>query len=179
MKRQTFLKSAQVDLVLVTPEDAEAICKWFNDGEITAYLARGAHPMTLSFECEHLEKLYNDPAHLVFGLWHRKDKKLIGTIGLHQINHINQHASFGICIGEKDYWSQGIGTEALEVMLKHAFGRLNMRSVRLSVFGNNPRGKKCYEKCGFIEIGRYPKHILKDGEWQDEVLMLANNPAYA
>lgn len=178
MERQTFLKTAQVDFVLVTPDDAEHIATWFNDAEVTAYLKRGAHPMTVPFEREYLEKMYTDDKHLMFALWHRKDQKLIGTIGLHNIDHINQTATFGIAIGEKNYWSNGIGTESLKTLLEHGFGRLNLRSVKLSVFGNNLRGKRCYEKCGFVEVGCYPKHILKDGVWCDEILMIAKNPAY-
>jgi [ribosomal protein S5]-alanine N-acetyltransferase len=177
-KRIPFLSTKQVDLVLATPEDAPTITRWFNTAEVTAYLNRGSHPMTLQSEREYLEKMYSDTAQLMFCIWHRKDKKIIGTTGLHHINHINQTAVFGICIGEKEYWSKGLGAESLTAMLSHGFGRLNLRSVTLSVLGNNPRGKRCYEKCGFVEVGGYPKHILKDGVWHDEILMLALNPAY-
>ena len=179
MKKQSFLQCPRIDLILVEPDDAPTIASWFNDAEVTVYLARGARPMTLASERDYLEKMYTDNAHLMFGLWHKADKKLVGVIGLHHIDHINQIAELGICIGDKAYWSNGIGTEAITALLGHAFGRLNLRSVRLIVIGNNPRGQRCYEKCGFTEIGRYPKHLIKDGVWYDEILMLANNPMYA
>ena len=135
--------------------------------------------MTEASEREYLEQMYANDKNLVLGIWHKADHKLVGVTGLHSIDHINQTAEFGITIGEADYWSQGLGTEAITILVGHAFGRLNLRHVFLRVLGNNPRGKRCYEKCGFVERGRYPKYIFKDGAWHDEVLMLVTNPQYA
>jgi len=179
MKRQIFLTGRHVDLVLVVPDDAPQISDWFNDSRVTAYLARGSHPMTEVSEREYLGALYKSEGQLVFGLWHKADNKLIGVVGLHHIDHLNQNAELGITIGEVEYWSKGVGAEAITNVLTHAFGRLNLRHVRLRVFGNNARGQRCYEKCGFVERGRFPNYIMKDGDWHDEVHMVAHNPMYA
>lgn len=178
MKRQTFLTTKRLDLVLLTSDDAHTLSAWFNDQKITDFLARGDYPMTTQSEVEYLEKLYRDQANLQLGLWHRSDKKLIGTTGWHRINVRDRQASFGIMIGESDYWGNGYGTEVLEAMLHWAFTVRDLRSVTLSVLGNNPRGQRCYEKCGFVEVGRYPKHVFKTGQWHDEILMHLLNPAY-
>ncbi len=179
MNRQIFLTSPQAHLVLVEPDDAGTIAHWFNDARVTAHLARGSHPMTEVSEREYLTGLYKSTDQLIFGLWHKTDDKLVGVIGLHHIDHLNQTAELGITIGDSDHWSKGLGTEVITLLVAHAFGRLNLRNVRLRVFGGNVRAQRCYEKCGFKEVGRFPKHIIKDGVWHDEVHMVVQNPVYA
>jgi len=176
--RQTFLSGAEIDLVLLEAHDNTTMLPWINNPKVNKFLSRGATPMTLPIEDAFIADAYTTPDKIVFGIWHKKDQKLIGNTGLHNINQLNQTAVFGIVIGNEDYWGNGHGTEVLNLMLAYAFTRRNLRSVTLSVLGNNPRGKRCYEKCGFHVIGTYPEHVFKDGAWQDEVLMVAHNPMY-
>ncbi|MFT5849244.1 MAG: RimJ/RimL family protein N-acetyltransferase [Patiriisocius sp.] len=175
-KRQVFLKGTDIDLVLLTADDASTMASWINNEEVTQFLSMGKYPMTLENENVFIENAYKSTDHLVLGIYHKKDKKLIGNTGFHRIDQLNQTASFGIIIGEKAYWSKGIGTKVLELMLTYAFTKRNLRNVRLSVLGNNPRGKRCYEKCGFTEVGSYPNHLFKAGAWHDEILMIVHNP---
>jgi len=176
--RQTFLQGTDINLVLLSADDARVMASWINNTEVTQYLSMGMYPMTLAAEQSFIENAYKDQNHIVFGIWHKKDQKLIGNTGFHRIDQLNQTASFGILIGDTAYWSKGIGTQALELMLVYAFTKRNMRNVTLSVLSNNPRGKRCYEKCGFTEIGTYTKHVFKEGAWHDEILMIAHNPLY-
>ena len=179
MQRQVFLSGDTVELIILVEADAPALQPWINDPNINQYLSRGSEPMTLEAEEEFLSGAYKKSNQLILGIWHKTDRKLIGITGWHQIDQLNQTASFGIIIGEPDYHSQGIGTEVLNLMLDYAFRVRNLRSVRLSVLSNNPRGQRCYEKCGFEVVGTYPKYVYKQGDWHDEVIMLAKNPLYA
>jgi ribosomal-protein-alanine N-acetyltransferase len=174
--RQLFLKTPQVDLVLIDEGDSEIITSWFNNPEVTDYLARGAHPMTLAYEREFLKNVYKGGDRFMLGIYHKGDNRLIGITGLHQLHELNQTAVYGVCIGEKEYWGKGIGTEVLTAVLEYAFKRRNLRNVTLCVLGNNPRGRRCYEKCGFVLVGTYPKHVFKNGMWHDEHLMIVRNP---
>ncbi len=168
---QVYLTDGHINLVLQDESMAEVMVTWMNDKEVTAYLARGHWPMTLAFETEYLKKRYQETDQLTLGIEIKESKRLIGCIGLHKINYINQNCVLGIAIGEKDCWGQGYGQRAINLALQHAFMRLNLRNVILNVLGNNPRGKSCYEKCGFVESGRFPEYIYKDGVWHDEIFM--------
>ena len=176
--RQIFLKGDTIDLVLLTEADATILTKWVNDAEVNRFLSMGAQPLTNEAEITFVQNAYKDDTHVVFGIWHKADRKLVGNTGFHQIDQLNQTASFGIVIGEKDYWSKGVGSEALNLMLSYAFAIRNLRNVTLSVYGSNPRAIRCYEKCGFAAIGIYPQHRFKAGAWHDEHLMIAQNPLY-
>lgn len=173
-KQNVFLTTKDLDLVLLESTHARALASWLNDHKITEFLARGDYPITEAAEAEYLEKLYKDEAHFQLGIVHRDTGELIGTTGLHRISARDQTSSFGILIGDKNHWGKSYGTQVLKAMLNWAFAVRNLRNVTLSVLGNNPRGKRCYEKCGFKEIGRHPKHIFKNGVWQDEILMIAH-----
>tara|TARA_B100000745_G_C20040054_1_gene354404 strand:+ start:128 stop:595 length:468 start_codon:yes stop_codon:yes gene_type:complete len=155
------------------------MARWINDAEVNQFLSMGAQPLTHEDEVTFVQNAYKTDAHVVLGIWHNADQKLIGNTGFHQIDQLNQTASFGIVIGEKDYWSKGVGSEALDLMLSYAFTIRNLRNVTLSVFGQNARAIRCYEKCGFVPVGTYTAHRFKSGAWQDEHLMIAHNPLYA
>ncbi len=179
MKRQKFLETKQTDLVLLIKSDAEILAAFMNDHEVTTYLNQGAIPLTYEEELEYIDKAYKNHQNLVFGIWHTKDEKLIGATGLHRIDYANQQANFGISIGNKDYWGKSVGTEVTQEMLSYAFMRLNLRNVRLSVYGHNERAQKCYRKCGFRKVGCFEKSVFKNGQWEDEVLMVTTNPIYS
>lgn len=177
--RQVFLTTRDLDLVLLEPDDAATLAHWFNDHEVTKYLARGMFPMTVSDETKYLEAVYQKPDKLQLGIWHRADNKLIGTTGLHRIDDLHRQGEFGIVIGDKAYWGSGLGTQTLTAMLDWSFRIRGLRSVTLRVLGNNPRGRRCYEKCGFTLAGSYPKHIFKNGAWVDEHHMVAHGPEWS
>ena len=170
--RIVFLDSKTVSLVLVNKSDAPIIQPWLNDMEVTQFLIRGAIPNSLEAEEEYLNRCYKTESDLPLGIWHKSKAKLIGMTGLHRINQIHQYATFGIFIGDKQHWGQGIGTEVLDTLCNYAFTIRNLRTIRLNVLASNPRAVRCYEKCGFREVGRYPLATLHNGVWSDEVLMV-------
>jgi RimJ/RimL family protein N-acetyltransferase len=78
---------------------------------------------------------------------------------------------FHITIGERDAWGRGLGTEATQLMLQHAFERLGLHRVGLAVFSYNTRAIRAYEKAGFRVEGRLREAIQRQGEFFDEVQM--------
>ena len=94
-------------------EDAEIFTEWMNDFETTDYTGRSGSIMSLEGEKKFLEERNNEEATFVI-VTLEKDK-LIGTIGLEDINHINRTATLGIFIREKEHRSNGYGTEAIRL----------------------------------------------------------------
>ena len=84
-------------------------------------------------------------------------EKNIGNISF-EINRKNRNAELGIAIFDKNYWSQGYGTESIQLLFKYAFEILGLHKVYLNVVANNARAAKAYEKVGFKEIGRRKEH---------------------
>jgi ribosomal protein S18 acetylase RimI-like enzyme len=65
----------------------------------------------------------------------------------------------------------GLGTEATQLMLDHAFGTLGLHRIALYVFEFNERAIRAYTRCGFVIEGRSRESIWRDGRWWDELAM--------
>ncbi|MCB9811233.1 MAG: GNAT family N-acetyltransferase [Candidatus Nomurabacteria bacterium] len=175
-KQQVFLTTKDLDLVLLEEHDAHKILEWFQDPEVNQFLNGGEFPITTEFEKDYISKMYKNDKKLQLGIYHRKDQKLIGTTGIDRINNVHLEGSFGIAIGNKEYWGNGYGTQTLETMLYWSFKQRGLRTITLSVLSTNPRGMKCYQKCGFTHIGTVPKSVFKQGKWVDRHLMMIQSP---
>lgn len=97
--------------------------------------------------------------------------KLIGNLAFNDIDWRNRSSEFGIMIGDKTYWNQGYGTEAVRLLIKHGFNTLNLNRIFLRVFEDNPRAIRAYEKAGFVHEGRERQAEFRDGRYIDVLLM--------
>ena len=99
------------------------------------------------------------------------DWRLIGFTTFSALDVENGSVMFHITIGERDAWGRGLGTEATELMVAHAFERLLLHRVGLTVFSYNVRAIRAYEKAGFRIEGRLREAIVREGLYFDEIQM--------
>jgi [ribosomal protein S5]-alanine N-acetyltransferase len=165
-----FLIGPTVYLRPLERGDAPTLVAWFNDPEVTRYLLQ-YRPMTLAAEEEFLRRTGESTTDLVLGIVVGQTGQFVGVTGLHQVDHRNRHASFGITLGEKGAWGQGYGTEATRLMVRHAFQTLNLNRVWLHVYEYNARGLRAYEKAGFRVEGRLRQDTFRDGRYWDTFVM--------
>lgn len=166
-----MLKGKLVNLRAIEREDLDEIMKWVNDQEVTKYLTAFLYPISRVEEEKFLERAMsrNDTEkNLVI---ETKEGVYIGQISLHKIDWKNSNAELGIIIGNKEYWGKGYGTEAIKILLHHAFNQMNLYKIYLRVFEFNQRGIRCYEKCGFKEEGRLRQNYFYNGKYYDVILM--------
>lgn len=148
-----------------------AFQRWYSDPEVARLTRYQEGPMP-AVEIERFFQsrvLGTDSLALAIHL--RGSDRLIGTCAFSQLDGDNGSALFHITIGEKNAWGQGHGTEATELMLDHAFDRLRLHRVALSVFAFNERAIRSYRKVGFILDGRARDAIWRDGRYWDELQM--------
>ncbi|MBQ2938341.1 MAG: GNAT family N-acetyltransferase [Clostridia bacterium] len=150
-------------------EDAEKYTEWMNDFETTDYTGRSYQLMTIEAEKKYLEEHINEEA--VFAIIDSSEDKLIGTVGLHQVNHFKRKAELGIFIGDKEYREKGYGTEAIRLILDYGFNYLNLNNIKLDLMEFNKRALACYKKCGFKEYGRRRKCEFINGKYYDIIEM--------
>ena len=166
-----YFKKLVGDGIYLSPrnaEDAEIFTEWMNDFETTDYIGRSAGVVTLEGEKKYLENSNNETSFFIVTL---EDDKLIGTVSLEKVNHINRCATLGIFIGDKDYRNNGYGTEAIRLILEFGFKYLNLKNIKLDLMEFNERALKCYTKCGFKEYGRRRKCRFIDGMYYDAIEM--------
>ena len=109
------------------------------------------------------------------------DGQPVGATGLHDINHKNRNCMWGIWIGPPNRWGQGFGTEACRLCVTYAFNHLAMEKVSLHVYEGNDRGRRAYEKAGFVSEGLLRRHMWLDGRLRDVEIMsvFRDHPLYA
>jgi RimJ/RimL family protein N-acetyltransferase len=166
-----MLRGQKVLLRPVRRSDIEYFLKWFNYPEVTQYLAIYL-PMTEMAEAKYIEDLGADrtKTNLIIEAIEGGSGKAIGTIGLHEINPKDHHATFGIAIGEKDYWSKGYGTEAARLIVNYGFQQLNLHRINSTVIGFNERSARMHKKVGFKEEGRQREFYFKNGAFHDQIV---------
>ncbi|MEJ2249886.1 MAG: GNAT family protein [Candidatus Lokiarchaeota archaeon] len=167
-KAFTFIEGQNLDLIPETSEWAHLYAKWLNDPEVRKF-ARGVLPLRVQYIKKRFEpnEQQGTPNFVVMNIWHKRDKKPIGIIGLGEINWFNRWANAFIEIGEKDYWGKGIASEATELLLQYAFEELNLNKVAGKVIIDNVGSWKVAEKVGFRFEGILEKESYMDGEYLD------------
>ena len=168
----------QGELVRLTSEEPEVVGKlsarWNRDTEYTRLLDTEQAQLwsakkIKNWREEDLEETKSDE--IFFFIRTLEGDKIIGFIGLADIQWNNGDAWVGIGIGERSDWGKGYGTDAMRVLLRYAFTELNLHRVSLGVFDYNPRAIRSYEKAGFKHEGREREQLHRDGSRADGLYM--------
>ncbi len=152
-------------------ENLRAFQRWYSDPEV----ARLTRYQQAALSPDEVQRFFYSRVmgtdFLAMAIHLRESDRLVGTCAFSQLDGDNGSTLYHITIGERDAWGKGYGTEATELMLGHAFTRLALHRVALTVFEFNTRAIRAYEKCGFVEEGRAREAILRDGQYWDEIHM--------
>ncbi|MDQ6658378.1 MAG: GNAT family N-acetyltransferase, partial [Actinomycetota bacterium] len=62
--------------------------------------------------------------------------------------------------------------------LRYGFEQLGVHRISLDVFAFNPRGKRVYDKVGFLVEGVRRDAFRFDGEYTDEIMMAILAPEW-
>ncbi|MCL2216999.1 MAG: GNAT family N-acetyltransferase [Defluviitaleaceae bacterium] len=153
------LVGEKVYLSPVSTRDWQLYDKWAADYE-TAFLSRGGDdfvrpPAVDSSSLENRAKNKN-----TFSIVDKATDNTIGHCGFNFEDIANRYAKIGIIIGEKDYWSNGYGTDAMRLMLDFGFNVRGYNNISLNVYEYNERAIACYEKLGFKLQGTWRERLI-------------------
>lgn len=152
--------------------DIDTFVRWFNDGEMLAFIGMRA-PMSHALEERWFDHMLDAEGKTIytFVICMREDGRPIGTIGFFDLSVLNGTAEFGISIGEKELWGRGLGTDAVEVLIDFGFGELRLERIELQVYDYNPRARRSYEKVGFTFEGTKRHATYRAGKYCDVHVM--------
>ncbi len=97
--------------------------------------------------------------------------RMIGQIRLHSIDQNDLTARLAIGILTEDQLGQGTGRRTIRMVLRHAFGEMELNRVDLRVLDFNERAIRCYRACGFVEEGRARQSARIGEMFHDDVMM--------
>jgi RimJ/RimL family protein N-acetyltransferase len=169
----SIIYGERIRLRAVEREDVKKFCIWVNDPEVTRHLTLYLPLSTVDEEnwFDSLSKREQSEKPLAIEIRDGDGWKLIGNCGVFGMDTVSRVGELGIMIGEKEEWNKGYGTETMTLLLCHCFETLNLNRVYLHVYAENLRGKRAYEKAGFVEEGRLREAIYKRGKYDDVFVM--------
>ncbi len=163
-----YYKKLVGDRIYLSPrstEDYEIFAEWLNDFQVADYIGTSGIIFSNAAEKEFLETNNNPEA--TFSIIDLTNDKMIGSVSIEQIDHLNRKGTLGIFIGDKDYRDNGYGTEAIKLILEYGFKYLNLKNINLTVKSFNKRAIRCYEKCGFKMAGTRRQAVYVNGKYYD------------
>lgn len=151
-------KVIETDRLLLRPfklEDTElAFENWHSDPEVTKYLTWPAKEKVSESE-EFIKERIDSYQDLKTYDWviHLKDiDEPIGSIGVVDLNENINEVEIGYCIG-KNWWNQGILTEALKALINFFFEEVKVNRLVAKHDVENPASGRVMEKSGLIYEG--------------------------
>jgi RimJ/RimL family protein N-acetyltransferase len=156
-----ILETERLILRHLEPGDLESLYAIYSDPEVRRYIPEG----TLTYEetKEELEWFLNGhPEHPELGLWATVDKetnRLIGRCGLLPWTIEGRFEVEVAYLLAKEYWGQGLGTEAAQATLSYSIEKLGLSRLICLIDEENLASKKVAEKIGmtFEKEGRDEK----------------------
>ena len=168
--RLPMMRGSKVSLAPLRDEDVAPLFEWINDRELVVLNA----PYKPVHERDHVRwfdaiRERDDVA--IFGIRLNEDDSLIGSCQLSAWIRCTACADLQIRIGVPDGRGRGHGTEAVGLLVEHAFRDLALRRVQLHVFADNAAAIRCYEKAGFVHEGVLREGAFIDGKPRHVVVM--------
>lgn len=148
-------------------EDANILCKWWNDGKIMAHAGfpNGLHT-TEDKIIESLEKDSDNHRRLILEL----DDHPIGEMCFTILDH--HYADIGIKICEVTHQEKGYGRKYLSMLITYLFEERNCAKIVLDTNLQNKRAQHVYESLGFRKLR------INYDSWTDQLGHLQSSVDY-
>ena len=167
-----FLIGERVCLRPVEETDLEGpYAAWINSQEADLLTEHAQFPHSRRDLQRYAESRNSSPNHLWLAVVESQSGRHVGNIELSDIDWVHRKAKYAVIIGDRSAQGKGYGLEASVLLLRYAFGKLNLNRVELGVHEQNIAARKLYDKLGFAEEGRQRQAFLRDGTFRDIVAM--------
>ncbi|OLT29994.1 GNAT family N-acetyltransferase [Nocardiopsis sp. CNR-923] len=164
------LVGERVRLVPLGPEHTDAYFAASLDEEVRRLTGTHRH-LTYGQAREWCETRAGRTDRLDLAITAPKDGRYLGELSLYDVSPENESAGYRIALSGIEFAGQGLGREATELVLEHAFDRIGLHRVWLYVYAFNMRAIAVYRSCGFTVEGRLRDALLWEGRRHDALLM--------
>ena len=163
------------------PEDLELLYQWENNTEIWQ-LGNTLTPFSRYMLKQFIESATQDiyevkQTRFMIDLVPADDnKKTIGTIDMFDFDPYNCRAGIGILIADTAERGKGYAGDALDTLIRYAFGILNLHQLFCNVSTVNLTSLNLFKSKGFVVIGEKKDWIRNTNGWIGEYSLQLINP---
>jgi diamine N-acetyltransferase len=163
------LKGDTIYLRALEPEDLAFIHTIENDETIWE-ISNTQTPYSKYLIKQYLEQAHKDifevkQLRLVISNY---DDEALGMIDLFDFDFKNQRAGVGILVKEPKNRHQGIGSEALKLLINYSFLHLDLHQLYCNISETNADSIQLFEKHGFVRIGLKLDWVYNHGLFSNE-----------
>ncbi len=138
---------------------------WFNDPVTTQYLVHGVFPVNREQQAEIVGAEMADPTSLLLVVIDKKTSRHIGVVCLKFISPTLRSAALSIVFGDRSI--KGAALEAIALLTKHAFDRLNLQRVYGGQNATLWKWMNSLELIGYQLDGYSQDYGIRNGEKYD------------
>ena len=158
------------------PADAAAFAELMGDPEVFAGLLQTPYPTEDLWKQRLQEQTApgKQDVHLVALV----DGKLVGSAGLHPVSTAlrRRHVmALGICVAVEAQ-GRGVGQALMKALLDYADNWGQVLRTELTVYADNERAIRLYQRHGFELEGRMRAYALRAGQYVDTLAMARLHP---
>lgn len=146
--------------------------EWLSDEETTRWLGIRYWPNTVESQREFYESALKSKDRLILSIIDKETDKHIGVCNLSGINWLHRYCDLAIVIGDIDFRKGPHMLEAVSLLLRIAFLRLNMRIVKSSFASSNEASQAIHNIFRFKEVGRLEGLLWDRGNYVDNIIAM-------
>lgn len=181
-RHEPVLRGPGVTLRLGSPDDALAILDFYRENREhfkPTDPPRPAHFYTESFWIERLaasQLEYRDDRSCQLLIFRKDDPSAV--IGYANLSNFVRGAFHACYLGygiAASHQGKGLMTEALGLVIRHAFDDLRLHRIMANYLPTNERSARVLRRLGFVEEGYARQYLFISGAWRDHVLTSLTN----
>ena len=164
------LKGATIYLRALEPNDLEFVYAVEND-ELVWEVSHTQTPYSRFLIRQYLENANQDiyeAKQLRLAICNLDNDTAIGLIDIFDFDPKNNRAGIGILIKDIENRSQGVGTEALDLLIKYTFRNLNVHQLYANIGIDNKASQMLFTSIGFEEMGVKKDWNFVNNSFKDE-----------
>ena len=151
--------TSQVTLVALDPVHLARTRAWANDPQIMRLMNR-ERPVSEPAHEAWFESIRERDDCAFFAIETVEPAAHVGNVWLWAIERRHRKAELRIVIGEPSARGKGVGTEAIDLLCRYGFERLDLHRIYAHVLAINPSARRAFERAGFHLEG-----TLRDDRW--------------
>ena len=162
-----MLKYSDIHLRAMAGEDLEIIRQWRNSDRVRINMYSD-HVISPEEHANWFNRAMRDNSarYLICEINNRP----VGFVSFTNIVPMHNRCSWAFYLGETDV-PRGAGAAMEFIALNYSFEELGIRKLCCEVFTFNAGVIKLHEKFGFIQEGKFVKHHVKNGNYEDIVTL--------
>jgi [ribosomal protein S5]-alanine N-acetyltransferase len=156
-----ILETDRLKLRRITSDDTPAWLDVWTSPDVLRYMIdfeTKPDEMEVKSIIEWADGIYNRKTGARWAITQKNDDTMIGSCGFHIYDKNNRWAEIGYEL-HRDFWRQGIMSEAVSELLRLCFGELNLHRVEANVTVGNEASSGLLRHLGFT----------LEGTWRDKV----------